>query len=674
MYRSSRARPGGAAGRHFVVFGEGALAYRLTRHLVQDLGASVSVILPTPDGRYAALIRSRLPRMQVTVTARPDEWQFERVGGHRADAFALVSEDDAANVDAWLVLRAMWPSKRVVVRIDDQRLKERLEQFVTGDPDGMHAPAIHVLSPSAIMAPLMVAAALGEPRPLHVVGTDYFVGKPGRNDAGSETFERYLGLFGDIEDSPGKRHGITTELASRARRIWRRATIRFRQRRESKLVRTRDTAGGIELLPPADSQRTSLVLGRWVGRTRWPRRRRRRITSADLTSGVPRRQQRGPGLFAALKALPGGIWGWVAFVVAVSLVCTVVWTVIRAFTQGTDPWDAATWLSWTSMYEVAVRLLSGTEPNRTDTGSQVVDLFLAAMAATIVPVLTATVVTGFVLDRRTLTVGRGPARRMSSHVVIVGLGDLGDKVLVALRRQGIRVVGIDVDPNAPGVATAHRYNVPVVFGDARNEETMARAHAGRARAVLALAKSEAANIEAALTTLHLSNEAEKPRWRKGLALLPWVRAERELRVVANAESKSFSERLTDVLRDAGRRTEAKHLLHVASAQNASGMTYAMFAAAILGATPLDVVLQGTEVLVVAEVIVEPGSPLEYRSSATVAQRDDLRVLGFAHVDEQRFERFPSPDERLWAGRRLVVIGTTEAVAGLAHDGSARRWT
>jgi Trk K+ transport system NAD-binding subunit len=668
MHPSSRARPKGAAGRHFVIFGEGALALRLARHLARDLGVSVSVILPTPDSRYAAMIKERLPRMKVTVVARPDEWRFEEAGGHYAEAFALVSEDDAANVDAWLVLRAKWPSKRVVVRIDDQRLKDRLEQFVTGDPDKMHSRAIHVLSPSAIMAPLMVAAALGEPRPLHVVGSDYFVGKPRRNDAGSETFERVLGLFGDMEDSPEQERGLTAELRSRVRQVWRRFTVRFRQRKDSKLIRTRDTAGGLVLLPPADSPRTSLVLGRWTGRAPWPKRRHRRLTSADLTSGEPRKQQRGPGLFATLKALPGGIWGTILFVGVVALVCVVVWAVMRGRSELFNP---MTWWSWTSLYEVVVRLLNGTEPTQNDARFQVVDLFLAALAATFVPVLTATVVTGFVLDRRALTNGRGPARRMAHHVVIVGLGDLGDKVLVALRRQGIRVVGIDVDPNAPGVATAHRYRVPVVFGDARNEETMSRAHAGRARAVLALAKSEAANIEATLTTLHLSNQAEEARLRKVLVSLPWFRTERELRVVANVESKSFSERLTDVLRDAGR-TQVKHLLHVASAQNASGMTYAMFAAAVLGATPLDVVLQGAEVLVVAEVTIEPGSPLEDLHTETVAERNDLRVLGYAHEDDPMFRAFPSPDGELWAGRRLVVIGTTEAVAILARDGTAPR--
>ena len=98
---------------------------------------------------------------------------------------------------------------------------------------------------------------------------------------------------------------------------------------------------------------------------------------------------------------------------------------------------------------------------------------------------------------------------------------------------------------------------------------------------------------------------------------PWISwvfpgpAKRDLRVGANVQSKAFSERLTEVLTSTSK-SEFK-VEHVANAHNAPDMSYAMFLAALLGATPLDVVPYGKKVLIVAEVVVEPGSTLAGRA-------------------------------------------------------------
>ena len=468
MVRPTTARPH-ARQRRIVLFGEGPIAYRLADHLTRDHGATVSVIMPADDGRYAALIKERLPHMKVTVVARPNDWRFEEAGGHHAEAFVLVSEDDAANVAAWLAVRAMWPTKRVVVRIDDERLKKRLEQFDTDDPSRVYARTVHVLSPSAVLAPLLVASALGEPRPLNVPGADLLVGKPLPAEAGpedNEGFEPLLGLFGQTERPPGSSSaqlGDRRETARVKRRQW---NVRFRKRDRV----TPLTESDVAVLPPKDSPRTRLVLGRWKRPSR--RRGRRLLTTAELASAEPRPQHRGPRLFAFAKGLGGGVW----MLAVVGLVLAVAGGITWSVQVGGEFW-------W-SIYQAVVKALSGVEPaaadvDRADGWLPWLDIGLAALAATIVPVVTAAVITSWLFDRARLTNGRGPARRLSRHVVVVGLGDLGDKVLIELRKQRIRVVGVDIDPNAPGVATAHQLGVPVVIGDARNEQVMSDAQRGQ---------------------------------------------------------------------------------------------------------------------------------------------------------------------------------------------------
>jgi Trk K+ transport system NAD-binding subunit len=119
------------------------------------------------------------------------------------------------------------------------------------------------------------------------------------------------------------------------------------------------------------------------------------------------------------------------------------------------------------------------------------------------------------------------------------------------------------------------------------------------------------------------------------------------------------------------KSEFKELEHVANAHNASDMTYAMFLAAILGATPLDVVPYGKKVLIVAEVVVEPGSALAEQSAGAVDAQHDLHLLGFTVGRREDFEPYPSPDARLWAGRRLVMIGTPVAIDAVARDATVR---
>lgn len=145
---------------------------------------------------------------------------------------------------------------------------------------------------------------------------------------------------------------------------------------------------------------------------------------------------------------------------------------------------------------------------------------------------------------------------------------------------------------------------------------------------------------------------------------------RDLRVGANVASKTFSERLTEVLTSTSR-SDFKEVEHVANAHNASDMTYAMFLAAALGATPLDVVPYRKKVLIVAEVVVEPGSALAEQSAGTVDAQHELRLLGFTVGQREDFEPYPSPDARLWAGRRLVMIGTPVAIDAVARDATVR---
>jgi Trk K+ transport system NAD-binding subunit len=105
--------------------------------------------------------------------------------------------------------------------------------------------------------------------------------------------------------------------------------------------------------------------------------------------------------------------------------------------------------------------------------------------------------TDFIVAERFRRITESPEITEKTHVIVVGLGSVGYRVVDTLRRLGVATVGVDVDPAAPFVAEA-RGLAPVLIGDARFAFALAKAGITRARAVLAMTSNDATNIEVAL--------------------------------------------------------------------------------------------------------------------------------------------------------------------------------
>lgn len=89
------------------------------------------------------------------------------------------------------------------------------------------------------------------------------------------------------------------------------------------------------------------------------------------------------------------------------------------------------------------------------------------------------------------------------HVVVVGMGQVGYRVTLALQEVGVPLVAVDSDPGAPFLA-AVRTLAPVVIGDARLPETLERAGLWRARAVVAATSDDAVNLGIGLAAHRMS--------------------------------------------------------------------------------------------------------------------------------------------------------------------------
>jgi len=180
-------------GDHFIVCGDGPLAYRITQELTSRYGEQVTVLLPSRQRRYGPQIGA-LPQVRVLEYPELSVQAFTDAGVQSARALAVVWQDDVGNFHAGLRAQELNPALRLVLAIYNRRL---------GDHIRMLFPDCTVLSGTAMAAPSFVAAAFGEPAPSHVrlQRRTLYVARPG-DVAGGQVL---CGLAAQADDSASPR-------------------------------------------------------------------------------------------------------------------------------------------------------------------------------------------------------------------------------------------------------------------------------------------------------------------------------------------------------------------------------------------------------------------------------------------------------------------------------------
>jgi Trk K+ transport system NAD-binding subunit len=94
-------------------------------------------------------------------------------------------------------------------------------------------------------------------------------------------------------------------------------------------------------------------------------------------------------------------------------------------------------------------------------------------------------------------VGRRSVPR-SDHVIVVGMGQVGLRLCVQLRAQGVPVVGVERDGRAPLLRLARTLGIPVVVGQGEDRQVLERLGLRRCRALAAVASDDLDNIAVAV--------------------------------------------------------------------------------------------------------------------------------------------------------------------------------
>ena len=292
--------------------------------------------------------------------------------------------------------------------------------------------------------------------------------------------------------------------------------------------------------------------------------------------------------------------------------------------------------SWEAFYQTIVTALGGLQENETfSRPRQLIQLIIGIAGLALVPLVTALIVEGMVNARLAVAQGR-LARPHEGHVVVVGLGGVGTRVIRLLHDRGLSMIAIDHNEQARGIALANELGIPVIIGDASRETTLRAAGVERCRAMMAVASTDVINLEAALHGRNL---------QPGLRVLV---------------------RLFDA--DLARR--ARKALDLRLSSSVSYVAAPAFAEALMDREVIGTTSVGRRVLLLAQVSVAPGSRLEGSTVDGVDEPGSVKVLAVGGLGEPRPLWNPPPAQMIQARDQLTAVCTRDGLTRLLRQAAA----
>lgn len=456
----------------------------------------------------------------------------------------------------------------------EPRLRLVVRMFNTSLANGLRQifPDSAVLSDASMAAPAFVAAALGELAPTHFrhAGRTLYVAR--RADVRPQDVLCGLAVTGDPD-----------------------------------LIR----------VLPADEDSADVVLAEATGQPPGTELAARRLVRAR------RRREPVVVLLRALRSFATRKIG-VAVLVLLAVIAVLGWLNARA-----------AHVNWSdALYLTLVTTLSGQDPDLGKPGAaQIMQVVLNLAGLALIPLITAAVVDGIVNARLALHAGRIQPDR-SGHVVVVGLGNIGTRVMAQLHDFGVEVVAIDRNPDARGASLAHRLGVPLIVGDAGREETLRAASVDTCQALVVVSTDDGTNLRAALNARALDPD---------------------LRVVLRLFDGDFARRIQEAF--------GVGLSHSVSYLAAPAFAAALLDRAVIATIPVD-----RHALLVTEVPVAADSPLDGRPVAAVARPGEVRLLAHTRAG-QRTDWVVDPRMVIQAGDRLTVVARRAGLSALLRETS-----
>ncbi|WP_327682519.1 NAD-binding protein [Kitasatospora sp. NBC_00458] len=657
-------------GQHYIVCGGNALAHRLTLELVEHYEVPVVVLVPDRTRDHAPQIEQLDGVAVVVEYSSVTEEALRAVRVETARGIALVEGSDQENIHAALSAQGHNPDIRIVLRMFNQRLGENIERLLRNGT---------ALSGSATAAPAFADAALSRPNSVQVGDRFLHIAYDGdidsnricvvadridRQDLGrirllpeqegdSASFVRLASEFGD--DGP-----IRSGAAAR------RAAAVPGAPGGTGPTRAPDEAAG-EAAPEEAAPGEAAPGEAAPGETG-----EEADTGGSDGAGPEAEPEVGPeaveqAVEQAVGGDPGGNGGGVAALqtlpseppVRIAWWRRLRWRLLDTLRYFTSArlrlvlitalaavllafgllWYLNRDFGW-SLYVSLLDLAGAAQPDQpadaaagTGTGGtwqRIAQVVITFCGITFAPVATAIMVEVLASGRRGQP--RNPGAGTRDHVVVVGLGNVGTRVVARLHGLGVPVVGLERDPQARGISAVRALGVPVVVDDGPLAEQLRRARLKHCRAVVAVSGDDATNLEAALEA-----RAVRP----------------DVRVVLRMFDDNFAHHVYATLDNAASRST-------------SYLSAPAFAAALMGREVLGTLSVFRHVLLIAELRAEVGSGLIGLNRHDLEDEGGVRVLAVRLARNPQLYHWKYADRTrgLEPGDRVVVAATRSGLARL----------
>jgi len=249
-------------------------------------------------------------------------------------------------------------------------------------------------------------------------------------------------------------------------------------------------------------------------------------------------------------------------------------------------------------------------------------------------VTTTAVLVAFVADlllsrRLSRSAGRRRVRDLRNHVIVVGLGSFGIRVVSDLKAAGHDVAVVERSDTNRFLSAAGQLDVPVIFGDATLRQTLEAARVDEASAVAVLTQDDMINIETGIVLRELLG----PRW--------WRRGDKPgVPVVLRVYDRSLG-------------AAVAHRFGFENVRSTVELATPWFIGAAMGLQVLGTFSVGQRSFMVGGVRVEPGSELD--GLRMIELSTQTRVIAISRGGGE-LRLHPRRDTRVTAGDTAYLVG------------------
>lgn len=221
------------------------------------------------------------------------------------------------------------------------------------------------------------------------------------------------------------------------------------------------------------------------------------------------------------------------------------------------------------------------------------------------------------------------ASTMKNHIVVIGLGHLGIRVVRELVQMGEDMVVIERNPDPTRLAEARSYGIPVIVGDGRDADMLKQAGIEQASALIICTNNDLANLQIVSRVREL---------------------DKDIRLVMRLFDDEFGVSMAE-------------RFDIAAVMSASAMAAPAFAGAATGTEIVQTFKVADQVLVLGRVEVQPRARLVGKRVEEIEQT--LKVSIVLVQSQGQVILQPPPDAVIQEGDVLSVVGALAEIRALA---------